>query len=137
MTATTKRKQPPAEIEPAAMTAEQLDDLAFHLPHVKAWIKAVEERLALAINHGIELKNVSLVPTNPMRKWTQEGKDLIDLLRKFSKLDVVAPRTPLSPAQAEKTLGKRLYADKLAGFVIRTSSGVKLTYTHEEKEEEQ
>jgi hypothetical protein len=124
-------------MQPPGLTAEELDELAYHVPHVKAWLKAVEERLEAAINKGMELKNVSLVPTQPRRNWIHEGKDLITILRKFSKLDVVAPRTPLSPAQAEKTLGKKLFAAKLAGYVVRTSSGVKLQYATEDNEEEQ
>ena len=121
---------------PNELTPEQLDELAFHIPHVKAWLKAAEATLQSAINRGVELKNVELVPTRPTRYWTIEGKVLMDTLRKFSKLDVVAPRVPLSPAQAEKTLGKKLFGAKLAGFVVRRSSGVKLAYSNEETEED-
>lgn len=121
-------------MQPPGLTPEQLDELAFHIPHVKAWLKAAEQTLATAINKGIELKNVCLVPTDPRRKWTLEGEDLITRLRKFSKLDVVAPRVPLSPAQAEKILGKKIYGQKLAGFVVRESSGTKLAYVYEETE---
>jgi Protein of unknown function (DUF2800) len=129
--------EPQIQTKPPGLTPEELDDLAYHLPHVKAWIAAVEARLTKALNEGIELKNVTLVPTQPRRYWIQEGKDLIATLRKFSKLDVVAPRTPLTPAQAEKTLGKKLFAAKLAELTVRTSSGVKLHFTHEDNEEEQ
>jgi hypothetical protein len=121
---------------PNRLTPAQLDELAFHIPHVKAWLKAAEATLQSAINKGVELKNVHLEPTQPRRQWTIGGKVLMDTLKKFSKLDVVAPRVPLSPAQAEKTLGKKLYGAKLAGFVTRISSGVKLVYSNDETEED-
>lgn len=134
--ATTER-QP--KTGPIGYTKEQLDDLAFHLPHVKAWIKAVEDRLQRALEDGMDLKNVTLERTQARRKWREEGEALIKLLRKFSKLDVVAPRTPLSPAGLEKILGKKLFAAKVAEFTVKESSGMKLAFTHEdtEKEEEQ
>ena len=119
------------------LSDKQLDELATQVPYVKAWIKAVEEMLTLRIDNGAKLINAARVPTNPTRKWTKEGDDLMTLLRKFSKLDVVAPRVPLTPAQAEKTLGKKLFAAKLSEFVIKQSSGMKLIFTHDENEEEQ
>lgn len=118
------------------LTPEQLDELAFHIPHVKAWLEAAEKTLLAALNQDVELKNVRLVPTQARRYWTLEEADLIIRLRKFSKLDVVAPRVPLSPSQAEKTLGKKRFAEKLAEFVVRRSSGLKLAYLNEETEED-
>lgn len=118
------------------LTDKQLDELSTQIPYVRAWLKAVEDLITLRLNNGVELHNVHLVPTNPRRYWTKEGDDLLTLLRKFSKLDVVAPRVPLSPAQAEKTLGKKLFAAKLSGFVVKQSSGTKLAYSNEETEED-
>lgn len=120
----------------SGLSDKQLDELADQIPYVKAWLKAVEGMLMSRINNGADLTNVSVVPTNPRRYWTLEGQDLIIRLRKFSKLDVVAPRVPLSPAQAEKTLGKKLFGAKLAEFVVRRSSGTKLAYLHDETEED-
>ena len=127
----------PAVVTPLSeLSDKQLDELADQIPYVKAWLKAVEAMLLLRIDNGAKLANVSLVPTQPRRYWTKEGDDLLTLLRKFSKLDVVAPRVPLSPAQAEKTLGKKLFAAKLSGFVVKQSSGTKLAYSNEETEED-
>jgi hypothetical protein len=122
------------------LTDEDLDKIAFEIPHVKAWLKAVERELLLSLERGVEFKNVKLEPKNATRKWcehTEEGDafDVLTFLRKFSKLDIVAPRVPLSPTQAEKTLGREVFA-KCAQFVVKQSSGMKLAYTHPENEED-
>jgi hypothetical protein len=130
------------------LTDEQLDELAFHLPHIKAWVAAVERELLRAIENGVEFRNVYLEPKRANRKWIEfiprpEGSldqpkpfDVIKLLRKFSKLDVVAPRVPLSPSQAEKTLGRSVYSERCSEFVVKESSGMKLAYTHPEENAE-
>jgi hypothetical protein len=120
-----------------ALTDKQLDELAAQVPLVKAWLKAVEELLTTRLENDAKLSKVALVPTQPRRYWKLEEEELLKVLRKFSKLDVVAPRTPLSPAQAEKTLGRKLFAAKLAELTARQSSGMKLAYMNEENEEEQ
>jgi hypothetical protein len=130
------------------LTDEQLDDLAFHLPHIKAWVAAVERELQRAIDNGAVFKNVFLEPKRANRKWrdfflnkdgepdTEKPFDPIKFLRKFSKLDVVAPRVPLSPTQAEKTLGRAVYSERCSEFVVKESSGMKLAYTHPEENAE-
>lgn len=127
------------------LTNEQLDELAFHLPHVRAWLNAVEAELLRELEAGASFENVKLEPKRANRKWClfvpQSDSDSLDapvpfdpikFLRKFSKLDVVAPRVPLSPTQAEKTLGAKVYS-QCSGFVVRESSGMKLAYTHPEE----
>ncbi len=117
------------------LTDDELDELASQLPHVKAWTKAVEDELLRALEAGTVFKNVSLEPKSATRKW-ESSFDALATLRKFSDLDVVAPRVPLTPTQAEKILGKSLYVDRLAEFVVRQSSGMKLTYSHPETEKD-
>ncbi len=114
------------------LTDKDLDDLAATLPHIKAWIAAVEAEIFSQLEHGVEFHNVKLVPKRATRKWL-EGLDPLKLLRKFSKLDVVAPRVPLSPSQAEKTLGKKLYREKLAEHVSAVSSGTRLAYCNDDE----
>lgn len=113
------------------MTNEELDEVARHLPRVKAWVAAVEKELLRELEAGVEFTNVRLEPKRANRKWI-EGLDVVKLLRKFSRLDVVAPRVPLSPSQAEKVLGKGVMA-KLSKIeppvLVKESSGMKLAYT--------
>jgi hypothetical protein len=116
------------------LTTEQLDELAYHLPHVKAWVKAVEAELLRRLRQGDEMENVSLGDTLGNRTW-KDDCDPLKILRKFSRLDVIAPRKVLSPTQAEKTLGKSVYA-KLAEFVHRPVTAMsKLVFSHPEETE--
>ena len=123
------------------LTNKQLDELAFHLPHVKAWVKAVEDELLKALEEGVQFSNVGLEPKQARRRWIEVMEDgtpfdVLKFLRKFSRLDVVAPRVPLSPSEAEKTLGKLVYKDKCAEYVVKQSSGMKLAYSHPETEKD-
>ena len=117
------------------MTPKDLDLLARELPFVKAWVEAVEGELFRALEAGEEFSNAKLVPKRPMRKWSV-GVDVISLLSPFSPLDEIAPRKPLSPAEAEKVLGKPLFRDKLAKSVTSQSSGMKLVFCNEEELED-
>lgn len=119
-------------------TNEMLDRVAKQIPYVKAWLAAVEAEIKREIEGGAEFKNVKLVPTDPRRNWTLGPAELIKLLKRFSRLplDVVAPRSPLSPAQAEKTLGRKVYINDLSEYVVSTSSGTKLAYIDSETEKD-
>ena len=110
------------------LTNTQLELIAADLPFIEAWIKAVKGEIQSAIEGGYEFKNAALEPTRPTRKW---AGDVLELLLQFSNLDVVAPRVVLSPAQAEKTLGKAIYKENLAGSVTNESSGTKLVFRTE------
>lgn len=116
------------------MTNEDLDRVAAFLPEMKAWIAAVEAELLLALEAGADFQNACLEPIRPTRKW-QEGLDIIHLLEEISDLDTIAPRKALSPAQAEKALGRALYREHVAGFVTNESSGMKLVFTTENKKD--
>jgi hypothetical protein len=117
------------------LTDEQLDKLALDLPHVKAWVKAVEAEILRRLRAGEEMENVTLGDTLGNRAW-KDDCDPMKLLRKFSRLDVIAPRKPLSPTQAEKTLGRTIY-EKLAQFVHRPVTPMsKLVFSHPETEKD-
>ena len=116
-------------------TDEELDQLARELPHVEAWVKAVKAELLSRLRQGSEMENVCLGDTLGNRAW-KDDCDPLKILRKFSRLDVIAPRKALSPTQAEKTLGKSLYAEKLAQFVHRPVTAMsKLVFSHPEETE--
>lgn len=110
------------------LTDEQLDALAAELPLVKAWVAAVESRLTERLEAGVEFRHAELAPKRAIRKWKigLSSEELLEKLTAFADLDTVAPRSPLSPAQAEKTLGKKVYRDSLAELVTQESSGTTL-----------
>lgn len=129
------------------MTDKELDAMAFHLPHVKAWVTAVEAQLFAALERGVKFENAYLTPKRADRKWSEfilddEGQptnkrlNILARLKKFSRLDVIAPRKVLSPAQVEKALGRSTYSEIAKGCVVKESSGMKLAYTHPEETSE-
>ena len=120
------------EDEPAGLlTNEQLDDLAFEIPHIKAWVAAVETEIETQLMLGVEFKNAKLVPKRATRKWTIDAQEIIRKLRKFARLDDIAPRVPLSPAAFEKALGRAKLAE-VKDFYAAESSGMKIAFTHPE-----
>jgi hypothetical protein len=108
------------------MNDDELDRLAQELPLVKAWVAAVEKEIFNALQNGVQFKNAVLESKPGNRKWS-DGVDILAELRKFSPLNVVAPRVPLSPTQAEKTLGGKIYA-KLSSFVVRPATAPKVKF---------
>jgi len=116
------------------MTNQDLDRIAVDLPIMKAWIAAVEAEILEALQSGAEFQHARLEPIRPVRKW-QEGLDMVPLLLRFSDLDTVAPRKALTPAQAEKALGRNSYRENIAGFVTNASSGMKLVFTTENQKD--
>src|SRR5690606_25123724 len=112
------------------LTDEQLDALAAELPLVKAWVAAVEGRLIERLEAGVKFNHAELVPKRATRKWISDlsREELLERLTAFADLDTVAPRSLLSPAQAEKTLGKKTYQDFLAELVTQESSGTTLRF---------
>lgn len=112
------------------LTDEQLDALAAELPLIKAWVAAVEARLIERLEAGVKFRHAELVPKRATRKWSTDlsPEELLERLTAFADLDTVAPRSLLSPAQAEKTLGKKIYQDFLAELVTQESSGTTLRF---------
>lgn len=110
------------------LTDEQLDLLAAELPLVKAWVSAIESRLLERLEEGVEFEHAKLVPKRALRKWSTDlgPEELVALLTDFADLDIVAPRSPLSPSQAEKALGKKVYQGHLAEHVTQEPSGMTL-----------
>ena len=110
----------------STLTDQELDLLAQELPLIKAWVSALENFLTIRLQNGAQFSHVKLTPKQGNRKWSPDT-DPIALLTQFSDLDKVAPRSALSPSQAEKILGKEAYRE-LAKYVVRESSGTTLTF---------
>lgn len=113
------------------MTDEQMDQLASVIPLLKAWVSATETELRTRLESGSKFQSVSLVPSRATRKWETPSK-IVETLKNFADLDVVAPRTPLSPAQAEKQFGRSVYQKELSKHVVQESTGTSLKYHNSE-----
>lgn len=109
------------------LTDEGMDLLARQLPLVKSWVQAVEAELLRRLESGSTFNNVRLVPKRAIRAWADEAEAQTTLLT-LLPLEQVAPRCLLSPAQAEKAVGKSTFAKILDTHVTRESSGMTLKF---------
>ena len=111
------------------MTDEALDYLAGQLPLVKSWVQSVEDELLRRLETGSVFNNVRLAPKRATRAWFDEDQAKATLLT-LLPLDQAAPRCVLSPAQAEKAVGKSTFAKILDPHVTRQSSGTTLKFNN-------
>lgn len=116
-----------------ALSSAELEALIPDLLLIEAWVTAVKGLIEQALRDGEVIDGASLEPKRPTRKWTVEEAALIAHLKKvFLKLgkpatdDAVAPRKVLSPAEAEKVIGKAAFANLLADKAEAKSSGTNL-----------
>lgn len=87
----------------------------------EAFVKQVRaEANAAALERGETILGYKVVEKVARRKWSVSDKELLDALPE------VATTVPLSPAQAEKKLGKAAYAERAAPLVMKESSGLVL-----------
>lgn len=110
-----------------------LRELADTVVLMEAWCKATRQLLASQVAAGKEVPGVTMEPSYSPRAWDDSGLDEDEMMkllqRKFkalgrpSTLDDVAPRKVLSPAQAEKLLGKPAFAETLAEYAVQLPTG--------------
>lgn len=92
------------------------------------WIDAVKRLAIERLEAGQTVPGWKLVPKRPIRKWADEDTDRImaDMEAAGVDVDEISVLTLLTPAQAEKKVGKKRYEAEIAPFVVKTSSGVNL-----------
>lgn len=92
------------------MTPDELARALRQIEVIKIWIKAVEEHAAKRIQQE-PIPGFKLVATPARRHWTDEAEARKALVDKGLTEDDAAPRKTISPAQAEKLLGKASVRD--------------------------
>jgi hypothetical protein len=88
--------------------AYKLAEMLSKVPDIKAWCADIESRAMSMVQSGEKVGEYKLVSGRSYRKWKDE-KTAEKALRKVSKLKVadILPQKLVSPAQAEKLLGKK------------------------------
>lgn len=120
-----KKPAPSLVIEP-----EELSAIIPDLLLLEGWCQAMRQLISAQVQAGVVIPGATLEPTKPQRKWEPEDGDLraillktLKALKKPASLDVVAPRSTLSPAQMEKVIGKPDFAEHLAKLAPAKPSG--------------
>lgn len=115
------------------MDPEELEALIPDLLLIEAWVAAVKEQILELLESGAHMDKARMEPKRATRKWILTDEEVIKKLQgvfktlgKKSDEDAVAPRKVLSPAEAEKVVGKPNFADLLADKVKAESSGFNL-----------
>lgn len=118
------------------LSLEEMSDLIPDLLLIESWVGAVKVQIHQALEDGEEVPGADLVPKRAYRKWTVEEAALIARLKKTlgslgkpASDDDVAPRKVISPAEAEKAIGKANFADLLADAAKAEPSGFNLVLT--------
>lgn len=97
--------------DPESMDNDRLGDLLLQINGLEDLRKSLKEEAQRRLHRGEEVKNFTLVSYTPRRSWV-EHEDPIAFVKGFKGIDsetkkaLFAPRTLVSPAAAEKILGK-------------------------------
>lgn len=110
---------------PDTLTDDQLGMIMSRAEMVETWLDAVRAETAHRLEHGAAIPGWKLVPKRAQRKWTDAAKVETLLTAKLGD-EAFKPRELLSPAQAEKALGKQSYKNLVADLVSQVSSGTTL-----------
>lgn len=103
-------------------SADNLDffeDLLRYKPVYERLFQLAESKLLAAAGKGYELKHHKITSGRSSRDWNVDA----DVLEAHYGDAIYGAPPLLSPAQAEKQLGK---SDVLAGFITKTEGGLKL-----------
>ena len=95
-------------------------------PIIEAWLSAIEKHVTEMLNDGVAFDGYKLVEGRSLRAWQDEGL-AADVLESALGDDAYTKKL-LSPAQAEKTLGKKLAAS-VADLIVKRDG--KPTLVHE------
>lgn len=119
--------EPGAALPDVHLTDAQLGDLLDKIEVIAPWLDAVKR---LALDRAQAQRDVpgwKLVPKRAMRRWVDEpDMVLADLKAAGVDVDKITETKLLTPAQAEKKLGKKEYEAAVAPYVVKNSSGTTL-----------
>ena len=113
-------------VEPETLSLERIGEILPKLEVFKKWAAAVEAYALSMAEAGHEVPGYMLTPKRATRKWVDEDRAAA-ALGVFLDEDELYTKKLVTPAQAEKLLGKKTAADAgLSDFYEAVSSGNKL-----------
>jgi hypothetical protein len=104
----------PVPPDPAALTDLQLSEALRWKPTVNMWFKAIEARVRSRAEVG-DFPGWKIVAGRATRGWKADSEEALVLILGD---DAYRPKTLISPAQAEKALGKKRKGE-LADLILR------------------
>lgn len=123
--------EPGAALPDVHLSDDKLGELLDKIEIISPWLDAVK-RLALdRAQANRDVPGWKLVPKRALRRWADEPAEIMPELEKNLEaagrtLDEITETRLLTPAQAQKALGKKDYEELVAPLVVKNSSGVTL-----------
>jgi hypothetical protein len=92
--------------DPLKLDNNEIAEILVKSDLISGWLKAVRKRAWTELNLGREISGYKLVVGKTNRKWSDESAVEKALKRAKLKVDQIYTKKVISPAQAEKLLGK-------------------------------
>lgn len=124
--------QPKAPTAPEALTPHQIGRVLEMADAVEKWLGAVRSHATGMLERGEPLPGWKLVDKRATRKWSAEDAATAQLTAAVGD-KAFAPRKIITPAQAEKLVGKAAYREHFEALVSKESSGTTLAPAHDKR----
>ena len=113
--------------EPDELSPERLAEILTKVGVLKAWVKRIEEYANKEAHTGRSPPGFKLVAKRAMRKWRDEAEAATAMLEVGANEGDIYETNLISPAQADKLLGKK-NKGVIEPFVVKESSGTILVH---------
>jgi hypothetical protein len=121
-------ESPRGRPSPSTLSPDALAKVLREAEFVGNWVKAVQEHAHAEAIAGRMPTGFKLVPKRATRKWKGDQEEVRDWLvvEGLDDEDIFVEPTLRSPAQIEKVMGKKAFADIADSMVVKVSSGTNL-----------
>ena len=113
--------------EPDELSPARLAEILTKVGILRVWVKRVEEYANKEAHAGRSPPGFKLVAKRAMRKWQDEAEAATAMLGVGANKDDIYETSLISPAQADKLLGKK-NKGVIEPFVVKESSGTILVH---------
>jgi hypothetical protein len=127
---------PPALPLPSALPIEQLAAVIKHRKKIAKWLDDAEEYATNRLREGHEVPGFKLVMSRGGNRYWADPKKAAELLVKTTvlKRDEVVEENTISPAAAEKLVGKKKFSAELEGLITRAPGGPEIAPEDDKRE---
>lgn len=129
-------EKPPELPLPAALSIEQLTAVIKHRKKIAKWLDDAEEYATNRLREGHSVPGFKLVMSRGGNRYWADPKKAAELLVKTTVLkraEVVEEKT-ISPAAAEKLVGKKKFSAELEALVTRAPGGPEIARVEDPRE---
>jgi hypothetical protein len=116
----------PVTTDIATLTPDQVSDLLDKAELVEDFIAALRKQATKTLTEGGVLRGWQMAPKRATRQWTNENKALQEMLKAGIKHEQIYETSMITPAAAEKILGKDR-KQVLDSVTTKVSSGLTLS----------